>query len=273
MSLMNPTSYALAVFEELGLTYEELNPATNDFADIVDRLGEAGLSTAQAMEVFGARGGPGMLALLSKGGDAIRDMTASITGTNKANEMAAIQLDTLTGQWKILQSELEEIQISFGDVLIPMIREFLSKYISPLTAKLMSLNDAQKQQIVKIALIAAAMGPLLLGVGKAIGMVSSLIKIIPLLLSKVTLIIAIITAVAAGLVFLYKNNEEFRNNVLKLWDKIKSGILNAVNSIKAWWNENGEAIKKAVVEALQLIATIVVKRFEQILAIAKQVWP
>ena len=273
VSLMNPTSSALAVFEELGLTYEELNPATNDFADIVDRLGESGLTTAQAMEVFGARGGPGMLALLSKGGDAIRDMTASITGTNKANEMAAIQLDTLTGQWKILKSELEEIQISFGDVLIPMIRDFISKYISPLTAKLMSLNDVQKQMVVKIALIAAAIGPLLLGVGKVIGMVSSLIKFIPLLFSKVTLIIAVIAAVAGGLVLLYKNNEEFRNKVLKLWDKIKSGILKAVDSIKAWWQENGETIKKAVVEALQLIATIVIKRFEQILDIAKKVWP
>ena len=42
------------------------------------------------MEIFGARGGPGMLALLSKGGDAIRDMTASITGPNKANEMVAL---------------------------------------------------------------------------------------------------------------------------------------------------------------------------------------
>ena len=120
VALMNPTAATLGVLEELGIAFEQVNPATNDFADIVDVLGNAGLSTAQAMEIFGARGGPGMLALLSKGGDAIRDMTASITGTNKANEMAAIQLNTLTGQWKILKSEMEEIAISFGDVLIPM---------------------------------------------------------------------------------------------------------------------------------------------------------
>lgn len=273
VALMNPTSATLGVLEELGIAFEQVNPATNDFADIVDILGNAGLSTAQAMEIFGARGGPGMLALLSKGGDAIRDMTESITGTNKANEMATIQLDTLTGQWKILKSEMEEIAISFGDVLIPMVREFISKYISPLTQKLMGLNDVQKQMVVKIAMIAAAIGPVMLIIGKVIGGVSSLIKIIPLLFSKVTLIIGIIAAVAAGLVALYKNNEEFRNKVLKLWDSIKSGILKAVDGIKNWWEKNGEQIKKAVVDALQLVATIVVKRFEQILSIAKKVWP
>ena len=66
VALMNPTAATLGVLEELGIAFEQVNPATNDFADIVDVLGNAGLSTAQAMEIFGARGGPGMLALLSK---------------------------------------------------------------------------------------------------------------------------------------------------------------------------------------------------------------
>ena len=76
-----------------------------------------------------------------------------------------------------------------------------------------------------------------------------------------------------SLCIFYKNNEEFRNKVLKLWDTIKSGILKAVDKVKSWWEENGETIKKAVVDALQLIATIVIKRFEQILNVAKKVWP
>ena len=132
-------------FDELGLSFDELNPATNDFATIVDRLGEASMNTSQAMQVFGARGGPGMLALMNKGGKAIRDMTESITGTNKATDMAAIQINTLTGEWKLLTSELEEISIAFGDVLIPIIREFISKYITPLTRRLMGVVKCAKK--------------------------------------------------------------------------------------------------------------------------------
>lgn len=273
VSLMNPSSAALKVFEDLGLSFDDLNPATNDFASIVDRLGESGMDTAQAMEVFGARGGPGMLALMSKGGKAINDMTKSITGTSKATEMAEIQLNTLTGQWKILKSELEEIAISFGDVLIPIIRELITKYISPLTKKLMSLDNEEKKQIVKIAMIAAAIGPLFLGIGKITKAVSTLIKIIPLLFSKVGLIVAIITAVGAGLAYLFKTNEEFRGKVLSIWEKIKSGILKSVNAIKEWWKQNGETIMASVGKALTFIGTLVAKVFGGIYERAKMVWP
>jgi TP901 family phage tail tape measure protein len=62
VSLMNPTSSAKKIFEELGIELTKLNPTTNKFSEIVDTLKESGLSTAQAMEVFGARAGPGMMA-------------------------------------------------------------------------------------------------------------------------------------------------------------------------------------------------------------------
>lgn len=273
VSLMNPTSAALKVFEDLGLSFDELNPATNDFASIIDRLGESGMDTAEAMEVFGDRGGPGILALMSKGGKAINDMTTSITGTNKATEMAAIQINTLQGDFKLLESEVEEIAISFGDVLIPMIREFISKYISPLTKKLLSLNDIERKQIVKIALIAAAIGPLFLVLGKITKAVSLLVKVVPLLFSKIVLIVTVISAVAAGLAYLFKTNEEFRKKILTIWENIKSGILVTVDSIKAWWSQNGEAIITSVGKALSFIGALVAKVFGGIYERAKIVWP
>ena len=195
VSLMNPSAAALGVFEELGLSFDDVNPATNDLATIIDRLGKAGMDTSQAMKVFGARAGPGMLALMSAGGDAVRDMTESITGTSKATEMAEVQLDTLQGQMKILKSEVEEIAISFGDVLIPIIRQFIQKYISPLTAKLMGLSAGTKKNIVTVALLAAAIGPLLLVVGKLIGSIGTIVKVGSMLFSKVGLVIGIIAEI------------------------------------------------------------------------------
>ncbi len=257
VSLMNPSSAALGVFEELGLTYDELNPATNKFADIIEKLGDAGLDTAQAMKIFGARGGPGMLALIGQGANTIRDMTEAITGTNKANDMASTQLNTLTGQWKILKSELEEIKIMFGDILIPIIRDFISKYISPLTKKLMSLSNAQRKQIVNIALIAASIGPISLAIGKVIGVVSKLIKFLPMIFSKVGLIVAVVALVVASLIYLYKNNDEFRNKVNKIWENLKNKVLGVLEKLKAWWNENGEKILDAVGKVLIFVADLV----------------
>ena len=273
VALMNPTSAALGVFEELGLTYDDVNPATNDLATIIDRLGEAGMDTSQAMKVFGARAGPGMLALLSAGGDAVREMTESITGTNKANEMAETQLNTLQGQWKILKSELEEVALQFGDVLIPIIRQLLSKYITPLINKVMGLSHGTKKQIVTIALLAAAIGPLLLVIGKLIGSVGTILKIGSLLFSKVGLIIAILAAVVGAIVYLWRNNEDFRNAVTKIWEKVKSVILGAVEKIQVWWEKNGEKIIKAAIKALKTAWSVIKSVFSKVLSIAKKVWP
>lgn len=273
VALMNPTSAAIKVFNDLGINLEDLDPVSNDLASILDTLSDAGMTTAQAMEVFGARAGPGMLALMSAGGDAVRDMTEAITGTNKANEMAEIQLDTLQGQWKILKSELEEIAIMFGDVLIPIIRQLITKYISPLTAKIMGLSTGTRKNVVVIALLAAAIGPLLMLIGKLISSIGTIAKVASFLFSKVGLIIAIIAAVIGVLVYFWKTNEDFRNAVMKIWEKIKTFVLKAVEAIKEWWDKNGDKIIAQVKAALKALWNIVKKIFNKVWDIAKKIWP
>ena len=272
VSLMNPTSSAVAVFEELGVNLEDLDPVSNDLASILDTLSDAGMTTAQAMEVFGARAGPGMLALMSAGGDAVRDMTAAVTGTNKASDMAATQLDTLQGQMAELSSMVEEIALQFGDILIPIIRELLQKYVTPLINKFMGLSSSTKKNIVVVALLAAALGPLLIVLGKVISSVGSIAKVASLLFSKVGLIIAIVAAVVGVLLYLWNTNEDFRNAVKKIWEKIKAFVLKAVEAIKDWWSKNGEKLIKNVINCLQKLWKCFSQVFSKIWDIVVQVF-
>ena len=272
VSLMNPTSAAVAVFEELGINLAELDPTSNDLASILDTLTEAGMTTAQAMEVFGARAGPGMLALMSAGGDAVRDMTDAVTGTNMAADMAATQLDTLQGQMAELSSMVEEIALQFGDILIPIIRELLQKYVTPLINKFMGLSSSTKKNIVVVALLAAAIGPLLIVLGKVISSVGMIAKVASLLFSKVGLIIAIIAAVVGVLIYLWNTNEDFRNAVMAIWEKIKSAVLKVVEAIKDWWSKNGEKLIKNVTKGLQKLWKCFKQVFSKIWDIVVQVF-
>lgn len=273
VALMNPTTSAQKVFADLGLDLALLDPTTNSLADIIDVLGKSGMTTAQAMEVFGARAGPGMLALLSAGGDAVRDMTDAVTGTTAATTMAEQQLDTLQGQMKLLKSEVEEIALQFGDVLIPIIRQLLKKYITPLIHKISGLSSGTKKTIVTVALLVAAIGPLFLIIGKLVSGIGAIAKVASLLFSKVGLIIAIIAVVAIVIKRLWDTNEDFRNAVKNIWEKIKGFVLKAVEIIKDWWDKNGEKLIKRVVSVLKKLWSVIKTVFGKIRDIAAVVWP
>ena len=58
--------------------------------------------------------------------------------------------DNLAGQLTILKSQLEELAISFGEILMPVIRDIITK-IQGFVDKLNALDPATKQTIIKIA--------------------------------------------------------------------------------------------------------------------------
>jgi len=270
VALMNPSSSAKKIFEQLGIELTKLDPTTNKFSDIVNTLAQSGITTAQAMEVFGDRAGPGMMALLAQGGDAIADMTESITGTNSAAEMAAKQVDTMQGSAKLMKSMMEDIAISIGDVLIPILRKLMEQYLMPLMERFQGLSSVSKETIVKIAMIAAAVGPLFLVLGKVVGIASKVMKVASMLTSPVGLIIVAIIALIAILVYLFKTNEDFRNKVLKLWDKIKIGIVKALSAMQQWWDKNGDRILQSAKTAFETLAAVVLFCIGIIVAVIKK---
>ena len=270
VALMNPTSSAKKIFEELGVSLSLLDPTTNKFADIIDTLKNSGISTAQAMEVFGARAGPGMMALLSQGGSAVSNLTEKITDTNAAAEMAEKQINTMEGSIKLMKSMMEEIALVIGETLIPITRELMDKYIMPLLTKLQALSDVAKTTALKIALIAAAIGPVLLVLGKVVKVIGVVVKIAGLVASPIGLIVVAIVVLLAILYRLFKTNEDFRNKVLNIWDKIKTGIVNAMATIKGWWDKNSQTVLQSVMNVFQGIAQVAKASIEIITGVFKK---
>ena len=124
-ALAHPTGDTKKALAELGIKASQVNPAMHSLADIIDLLKAKGVDTAMAMRIFGQETGPAMASLIALGGKALRDMERQLTGTNKALEMQEIQLDTLVGAQKELQSVWEAVNITLGTQSIPGLRRLV----------------------------------------------------------------------------------------------------------------------------------------------------
>ena len=203
--LLDPTQKAAAALDHMKISITDSAGQMRPFKDIIDDLGRAGMTAADAMDIFGKRAGPAMLALVSQGEGAIEKMTEKITDTNKAAEMAAIQMDTFKGAVKLLKSAFEEFQIIIANHIMPTITwiiKGITKAINVVSAW-MEKNVLLTDIIVKLGAVIGAIcvvgGPILMAVSAFGKMKLAMIGVATC--AKVTLIPSI-TAVKGALLSL-----------------------------------------------------------------------
>ena len=128
---------------EMGLTFDQINPAANSFADVIGNIADAGLTAGDVMNAFGTRAGAQMLALLNQGKAGLQEYERAVTGTSTASEMYAIQNDTLAGSLDRLKSAAESAQIEFVEEFTPVMRAFLG-ILTDITIKVADLPGPLK---------------------------------------------------------------------------------------------------------------------------------
>ena len=148
--------------ESIGLTYDDVNPKTNDFADIIDRLKEKQVDINKANELFGDIAGGAMSKLIEGGGEAIRTMDGLLQASDgAAKKMQDIQNASFANTKAELASAFEAVQITLTSNVIPAVNTFAKG----ITAVLKAINDMPVGLQVAgqgFAAIAAIAGPLLL---------------------------------------------------------------------------------------------------------------
>lgn len=239
-----------------------------DLSDILAdcRTAFAGLTEsekAQAAEsLVGKNAMSGFLALMNAGEGDIDKLSSAIANCDgTAAGMAETMQDNLAGQLQILKSQLEELAISFGDLLMPAIRSIVG-WIQKFVDWLNSMNEGTRKVIVTVALVAAAIGPVLIIVGKVISAVGTIMTLVPKLAGVINaakgvfaafnavcaanpyvLIIAAIVALVAAFIYLWNNCEEFRQFWIDLWESIKEIAVAVWEALKAFFKTAWEAIK------------------------------
>lgn len=168
-ALAGPTSTATTVLKEMGLTIQDVDPATNSLADVLGKLQGAGLSTADAMTIFGREAASGALVLV-KGAQQVDTFTEKLQGADgAAADMADTMRDNLGGDIKALQSSLSGLILAFGEAGLTSVLRGAIQAMTGL-ARLMSENVVPAFNALGVALagiIATQIPALIVGLSLA----------------------------------------------------------------------------------------------------------
>lgn len=188
---------------------------------------------AKALEM-GLSDGTGELTLQAK---QAATLALIMEQTADAQGQAAREAEGASGSMRALMTEIKNLATELGSVLLPIITPFIQK-IKDMVARFREMTPEQQQNIVKWAGIAAAIGPVLVVVGKIIGFLPTLITgfkilggVFALLTSPIGLVVAALALVVGGLVYLWKTNEHFRETVIAAWEAVKAMASNLWNAI------------------------------------------
>ncbi len=217
--------------------------------------------TAAVTQIFGAQASAGVLAILKTSDKDYAKLTNAINNCDGTTQkMADTMQDNLSGQLTILKSQLQELAISFGEVLLPKIKALVS-WVQGVVDKLNKLSPQARGMIAVVSLIVALIGPLLIVFGTLIGMVGSafvnfkklhgFIKGFPTVLTKLSAVfskvgtaisgisapiltaVAVIAVLVAAFKHLWDTNEEFRNKMISIWDGIIEKVTSFVETVKS----------------------------------------
>ena len=281
------------------------------------RVAFAGMTEAEkannAEALVGKNAMSGFLALMNAAPEDIEKVSGAVNNCkDAAKNMADTMQDNLEGQLTILKSQLQEMAISFGDLLMPAVRSIVSE-LQGMVNVLNAMPDGVKRVIMIVALLAAALGPVLIIIGKTLSAIGTIMTWAPklagaisavkgafaalsatMMANPIAIVIAAIAALVATFIYLWNTNEEFRQFWIRLWNEIKevavqvwtavsqflvsawNGIRNTAvavwNGIRDFFSGLWAGIKTLFTTVVTAISTFLVGAWNGIRATVMAVW-
>ena len=233
---INNASKAL---QSLGLRIEDFDSKEAMFDGIIDALAgmeDKTLQTAYANEIFGDKIANQMLPFLNAGADAINQFKSEFATIAPLTNEQVSALASLDDTLYLVKESVKNAALQLGASFAPLIKSIADSIQNNLVPKLQklaewfnSLSLSEQQFALKALLVVAALAPLTMGVGKLVGAIGNIVKIIPslqagLLALAANPIVLIIAAVAAILIILYTQCEAFRESINNLISMIGGAL-------------------------------------------------
>ena len=215
------------------------------------------------------------LQLLNSTGGAYEELAATIADSSGTMmNTVQTQQDNFYGRVVALQSKISTLAIQIGELLMPY-AEKLVECIGNLVTKFSNLDEGTQQFIVKAAMVAAAIGPVLLILGQVISIAGSVTSAIGFVTSAFagtgaaagaagTAITALsgpigwaIAAIALLAVAVATNFGGIRDTITEVMQAVGDCIQSALNMIKYLWETDFMGIQTFTQAVFDAIASVV----------------
>lgn len=254
---------------------------------VIDKIKNAGSETEAltiAQETFGTKGAAEMATAIREGRLSLDDLSASMADYSTVvtdtynNTMDGVDgATTAANAAKIAMSTLGE---TISDMLAPVFQH-LTQLLVDAKARFDTLDDGQKQAIVTIGLIVAAIGPALVIIGKVITAVGTITTgvgslvgfvggtVVPLISSTlmpilsglwgllvanpIGVVVVAIGGLIAAFVLLWNKCEAFRNFWINLFSSVKSTVVDAKNNVLSTFEEIKSGISNRIESAKNVV--------------------
>lgn len=209
--------------------------------------------------IFGTRALPGVMAIINSSKEDFEELADDIDGSSTSFEgmgdaayQQAAMLNNLKGDWILFTSALGTAKVIISDMVNGPLRSLL-KWLRDMVTAFNTASPETQQFIIKMALMAASIGPVIFLIGKIVTLFSSFYANIQKIHAAITIlqkgftvfggligglsapmlvIIGVIAALVAAFIYLWNTNEDFRNSIKSIWNNIVSTISGAIGKIK-----------------------------------------
>lgn len=241
--LLNPSKEAATILRRLGINAVDSSGELVSFRDIIEQLEDASISTADAMVLFGLRAGPGMLALISQGSDALNKLTREMENSGgTAERIAKAQMNTFIGSMARLKAVIEGTALVIGEQLAPIVRDLASQLepVIDVVTRWVSRNPELTKGLIGASVALVGIGSALVVLGLILPGVITLVVELGIALGISTAGATLLLGAVAGLAIAYTTNflkiRDITNAVAKF-------IFGVYSSWLGWFLPGGLLIK------------------------------
>lgn len=208
-------------------------------------------------DLFGSKAGAAIFNAVQTGKLNLKDLSGSLTNFSGSVENTFNETIDPIDQFQMTMNSLKETGADIGNtlaaVLAPALKE-VSASLKQFAEFWSTIPEPMQQTIVKIALIAAVIGPLLVGIGKVVSAVGTITSVLGALIPVITgagaaagaasipllPVIAIIAAIVAAVIAvieIVKHWGEISSWFSGVWSSLCSGLQSAWTAVQGFFTQ------------------------------------